>query len=1654
MNASRISSPLAESAEFITMCSQCEGSFYHNMRVTTLHPSHEKISSELCFGPTAFGCDPEVRVEISVGVPNEIQLRKYSVSSRYAVMELTQSRIRGNRPKSAVIRHYDEVNGKKRRGVYDKLYAKMRRDNDDLTLGAVRPVFPRDDDWKERVSKFSSKLESEATSMDVDGKNEGKGVETPSLRTKVTSPQLYNVRPDDSYEDATQKYATYDARLESRITDPGSYEGPLLYNFSISGVRGKAFLDTGVLNLPFNMNGRTSSAFVSETVAEKLGSNRWIELPEKATKYLPASFDITVANDEEMRCKYMIKDVTFRMGKHKETMDLFVIPSTQFDVILGRQWFKLRRPQIDHDDDSLHFPAKTKGGKKNRVVIVPLSGTVRMKSRSDSSVADTADHNHHATFASFWREYKHSREYHLDRTPVHMLRITKKVLGDVANLVDDSGDDVTEFDPPESRFLGNMDFEPSTGKSPDTKSNTFPNFTGKPVSQTDRSLLSNERWEYKGSILNESHPLVERPPSTKLDELMWDEFGDKGKNRFPQEIPNYPDAGTNIDPIIKLMPGHEHDYPCKTPRKLDKLQQKELLTQISYYLEKGWIQPSSSPYGACILFVPKKNGKFRMCFDYRQLNKITVKDKYPLPDAEQVIEQLEGAKYFSQLDLAHGYHQCILAPQDIEKTAFRTTFGSYEWKVMTFGFCNAVPAFVRLMNTTLHKHLGKCCMVFIDDVVIYSKTKEQHEIDCRSVMNALCDANLYVNWTKSQFDVDKIQYLGLNISKEGCTPFDDKVAVVRDWKRPESLYHLRSFLGAVGYYRKFIFNFAKIAKPLTDLTKDNPEREKTQVTNVTMTKWGRNVNTQRFGDNEWTDACQVAFDTLKIALCSHPVLQLPDPTRQYEIMTDASKNASGAVLMQRDENGKLHPIAFYSSKHTDAESNYPVHEFELLAIFKALKQWRHLLIGSEKTLIYTDHKPLTHILSQDKLSPRQERWITYLADYDVDILAVEGTANKVSDCLSRYNYDNLTDLADGLKRSFQGKIASMFEFGEFQSYAHMFALSGFERVSQLQPSVCTFRSSVADDASVLASIFGGGNRNAVRQGSRLSTMTVDTMRGSLIAAYDDDPLAQRVLNGIDTFVDLKLSNGIIMHTDRDGRKTVYIPRNAMIASSQLQTEHPVEGDVLRPECSLREEILRDLHGDSHIGTGKLIDLIRRTYYWPKLRRSVADYVRGCTQCQQNKQRTHKLYGKLRSLGLPTRRWAEINIDFIVSLPTTRRGHDAILVVIDRYSKRAHFIPTKTTASASTTAQLFYENVWKLHGLPLKIISDRDSKFTSDFWRSLMKLLNTSLAMSTPYHPQTDGLVERTNLTLKEMLRAFSDNGGRDWDLYLPAAEFEYNRTYNTSIKETPFKLDTGQHPLDTHEVAVQKLVQEAAEDDAFDYDGMAEEFLEAWNDSLLVAKQCISEAIDTMKMRYDKLKQDIVDGSFKVGSKVYLDGKHLKVVDTQGNLKSRKALDQRRLGPYEIVEVLAGGTAFRLKLPEYQKFHDVQPISRLELIKESVEFPDAHVEHPFLPIIRDEVEEYEIEKIVRHKTVRGKRQFLVKYLGYDSSFNEWKHREELANAQDLLETYELERGLVRTPARRSARVAEKDSPASLFGGCVCNGPLMLGCTCGYYGDSS
>ena len=364
-------------------------------------------------------------------------------------------------------------------------------------------------------------------------------------------------------------------------------------------------------------------------------------------------------------------------------------------------------------------------------------------------------------------------------------------------------------------------------------------------------------------------------------------------------------------------------------------------------------------------------------------------------------------------------------------------------------------------------------------------------------------------------------------------------------------------------------------------------------------------------------------------------------------------------------------------------------------------------------------------------------------------------------------------------------------------------------------------------------------------------------------------------------------------------------------------------------------------------------------------------------------------------------------------------------MIDAYSKRAHFIPTTNNRKAPEVAQQFYENIWKLHGLPLKIVSDRDPIFTSKLWKCLLKLLGTELAMSTPFHPQTDGLVERLNLTLKEMLRAFSDNASKDWDTFLPAAEYVYNSTYNTSIKGTPFEVDTWQKPLDTHGAAVQKILQNVSDADLeteFNYDDTAVQFIKDWNDKILLTKIYLEESVARMEKSYEGVKKAILEGTFKVGDKVYLDGSHIQVVDTVGHKGARKALDKRRLGPYVIDEVLGEGTAFRLKLPHFQKFHDVQPVSRLELVSESTEFPDAHTDVPYLPVVVDGEEEFEIEKIVRHRMLRGQRKFYVKYLGYEEY--DWLSRSDMKNAADILHTYELKHKMV-DPAntRRSPRLA-------------------------------
>ncbi|KAD4178196.1 hypothetical protein E3N88_26787 [Mikania micrantha] len=439
---------------------------------------------------------------------------------------------------------------------------------------------------------------------------------------------------------------------------------------------------------------------------------------------------------------------------------------------------------------------------------------------------------------------------------------------------------------------------------------------------------------------------------------------------FPDDLPGVPPE-RDVEFRIDLIPGAKPI--AKTPYRLAPTEMQELMTQLQDLLDKGFIRPSISPWGAPVLFVKKKDGSMRMCIDYRELNKVTVKNRYPLPRIDDLFDQLQGAKWFSKIDLRSGYHQLKVRDEDVEKTAFRTRYGHYEFLVMSFGLTNAPAAFMDLMNRVCRPMLDRSVIVFIDDILVYSKNEGDHACHLREVLETLRKEKLYAKFSKCAFWLQEVQFLGHVVNSKGIHVDPSKIQAVAKWSQPKTPTEIRSFLGLAGYYRRFIQDFSKIASSLTKLTRKGVKYE-----------WGENQ--------------EQAFQELKMKLTQAPVLALPDGPDDFVVYSDASYSGLGCVLMQR---GKV--IAYASRQLKIHEVSYPTHDLELAAVVFALKIWRHYLYGVKCT-IYTDHKSLKYFFTQKELNMRQRRWLELIKDYDCEILYHPGKANVVADALSRKDY--------------------------------------------------------------------------------------------------------------------------------------------------------------------------------------------------------------------------------------------------------------------------------------------------------------------------------------------------------------------------------------------------------------------------------------------------------------------------------------------------------------------------------------------------------------------------------------------------------------------------------------------------------------------------
>jgi hypothetical protein len=992
---------------------------------------------------------------------------------------------------------------------------------------------------------------------------------------------------------------------------------------------------------------------------------------------------------------------------------------------------------------------------------------------------------------------------------------------------------------------------------------------------------------------------------------------------FPTALPAGLPPRRAVDHAIELEPGAPP--PSRPTYRMSFLELEELEKQLKEYSDNGWIRPSQSPYGAPILFVKKKDGSTRMCTDYRALNKITKKNVYPLPRIDDLLDRLQGAKFFTKIDLRQGYHQIRIQDADVEKTAFRTRYGHFEYLVLPFGLTNAPATFMGLMHDVFRPLLDKSVVIYLDDILVYSRSWEDHKKHIAAVLDRLRAHQLYAKVSKCEFGKSKVEFLGHVVSNEGVAVDLHKVAAVQSWPPPQNIHDLRAFLGLANYYRRVVENYSKKTLPL-----------------LRMLKKGAAVS---MGEEEMS-----AFRAVKEALTAAPVLAVADPQLGYRIVTDASDFAIGAILLQ-DQGQGFQPIAYESRKLQPAELRRNVYEKEMLAVLHSLKTWRCYVEGRPVELV-TDHESLKWLLTQKELDRQQAKWVQILSKFDIDIVYKPGRVNP-ADALSRHPMHRLAAVS-----LVQTTPELLEEFAVAYETDPLYSTAG-------------------PPASAGAS----------------SSRTVPPDTGPPASGRIGSPTA-----GVTAGPPGCHKQGSLWYKETHGTYRVCVPDRQELKHLVIRESH-------------------DAPVGAHFGMDKTLWRVEQTFFWPNMSTDVRDYVRSCNLCQRSKPATGKTRGLLRPLPIPADRWEEVSLDFITGLPRTPKGHDAILVIVDRLSKWAYFVPTQTTVDAKGTAELLHDVVFVRHGMPKRIISDRDARFTSNFWRAFFDTMGTTLAMSTAYHPQTDGQTERVNRVLEEALRSFVGATQVDWDRYLPSLQFAYNTAKHTSTGETPFFMTYGRNPI------VPAGLLGGAPSTADRRVPATYDYIEELRSTLTRANSQLEKAQDRQRTVADRRRQD---QRYAVGDRVLLSTAHLAV---PANL-TRK-LSKLYEGPF-LIEACVGENAYRLALPETVRLHPVFNVSQLRPYHDpSGKFPGRSVD-PSPPVVVDGEEEYEVEAILGHRDVTAgrqrRREYLVKWVGYGALHNTWEPEGNLENAKEMVDRYKKRstsgRELpARTPRTRTGRTA-------------------------------
>ena len=950
-------------------------------------------------------------------------------------------------------------------------------------------------------------------------------------------------------------------------------------------------------------------------------------------------------------------------------------------------------------------------------------------------------------------------------------------------------------------------------------------------------------------------------------------------------------------------------------RRMSPAEIKAATEWVQEEVAAGRMEPSSGQWAAQLVIVPKRNEKgevtgWRICGDYRSLNDVTKADAEPLPLMDMVFDQLAGMQYFSKLDLLKGFNQIPVDARSRELMAVSTPVGLYQPTVMPFGVKNAPGTFQREMRRVLNGRLNKGVFVFIDDIIIYSRGEAEHLELIDWVLTQLTKAGYYAHPGKCQFLKSEVNFLGHVVGRAGVSMQKHKVEAVRSWPQLKSPKDVRAFLGLAGFYRRFVKGFSEIAKPLTDLTHVAAD-----------IGW------------DWGTTEQKAFDKLKQAMVSAPVLAHADPYQPWMVQTDASGYAIGAVLSQKQKDGTVRPVAYWSKKLSGAPRNYSATERELMAIVEATQHWRSYLHGSPYPIqLLSDHKPLMYLNSKAELGQRLAKWMEQLCDFTFEIKYVKGRDNAAADALSRRSDHEPKGSAEPAPAGWKVKLIDRKAARTSESLASIWAVAG-DWMDEPRELLTAVQRKSATRAAQPAEAKTAESKTA-DSGVTEHHLRVESLLTDIRAAVERDERYQLMLKGDEKHDKLQRRDGLVY--SRSG--AVYIPSDRRLRTRLLELAHDAVG---------------------HFGRDRTLQRLSQHCLWEGMSKEVEDWCRSCQVCCTNKSSNDLPAGLLKPLPVPESVWDSVGVDFVGPLPKSKAGHDYILVLIDRFSKMLKMRACSQKITGVQTGRLLLEMMFDIGKLPSSIVSDRDVRFTGAAWGQLWRGLKTELKMSTAYHPQTDGQTERMNRTLQTVLRSYAERR-EDWEEWLPFVAAAYNSTQQESTKRTPFELNfPDRRSIDPLQWALKEMPTTA-------------------NGRQQGVSVEAERTIDEMKVIWEETRLRLVNEQAR--QKKYADQKRREVRYKRGdsvwlstsNLPSmRGKLQDKWVGPYEVMEVMSAGTSVRLDLRgELGKTHPTFHVSRVKPYEASeFQWPGRlQANRPVPELIEGELE-WEVEAIIGKKTI-------------------------------------------------------------------------------------